>query len=677
MKLISLEIKNFRQFYGQHLIEFSRDKEKNVTLIHAENGAGKTALLNSIRWCLHESFTANFPDNDKLVNNTWKSEGHKDYSVRLEFEEEDQVYAVTRGVESSGRKYLLVSKANSVGEFESISQDSNLFINSIIPKEMANYFFFQGEGFGRVTGANAGRGVKEAIHEVLGFSLAKQAIKDVTEISREYIKEITKLDTSDQLKNKQRAYDVCIKRIDELDGRIVSKKEEIKIANDKIEEINNFLVQSNHAVIREKQKQRDDYEKRLVQAKSRMNSSVNKKLAFIRDYGNAVFAHDLTLNAMDFIDESELKGTVPAPYNKQLIQDIIEQQHCICGAHVAAGSEAFIAIMSMLEKAGDPVLYSRVNKARSHLSELERNSARAGREYSEVLEFERQASIEVEELSKLIDDLSKDILNKDYSDDVITAQEKNRSANQELLQRASRELGQATRELKEQTDLKNALEDQIRLMEASTPQVEFKKKLLEISKSVVKIIETKLNSFEKEMPTILIDKINKFLTQFVRQDYKAMINPSTYDISLHDETNQKVAMSDGQRLLLSLTFISSLIELARDRKKLKNEILTPGAIAPFVIDAPFGDLDNTYKANVARTIPETVDQVVFLLSSSHWEGLVDEAIREKVGAEYTLQVEVVGPQGDRKIDSIEVKGKEYPSAVYNQEVPRTNIIKVM
>ena len=116
----------------------------------------------------------------------------------------------------------------------------------------------------------------------------------------------------------------------------------------KQEEINNFLAQSNHAVIREKQKQRNDYEKRLVQAKSRLNSSVSKKLAFIRDYGNAVFAHDLTLNAMDFIDESELKGTVPAPYNKQLIQDILEQQHCICGAHVVAGSEAFIAIMSML-----------------------------------------------------------------------------------------------------------------------------------------------------------------------------------------------------------------------------------------------------------------------------------------------------------------------------------------
>ena len=186
MKLISLEIKNFRQFYGQHIIEFSRNKEKNVTLIHAENGAGKTALLNSIRWCLHESFTANFPDNDKLINNTWKSEGHKDYSVRLEFEEEADTYAITRGVESSGKKFLLVSKANGNGEFQSITQDSTLFINSIIPKEMANYFFFQGEGIGRVAGTNTGRGVKEAIHEVLGFSLAQQAIKDVSDISKEY-----------------------------------------------------------------------------------------------------------------------------------------------------------------------------------------------------------------------------------------------------------------------------------------------------------------------------------------------------------------------------------------------------------------------------------------------------------------------------------------------------------
>ena len=71
--------------------------------------------------------------------------------------------------------------------------------------------------------------------------------------------------------------------------------------------------------------------------------------------------------------------------------------------------------------------------------------------------------------------------------------------------------------------------------------------------------------------------------------------------------------------MLSLTFISCLIELAAHRKGASGEILTPGAIAPFIIDAPFGVLDNKYKGNMAHTIPDLVEQVVFLLSSSHWQ----------------------------------------------------------
>ncbi|EMW3558781.1 AAA family ATPase, partial [Klebsiella pneumoniae] len=45
MKLIRLEINNFRQFYGKQSIDFAVDPERGVTLIHGENNGGKTALL--------------------------------------------------------------------------------------------------------------------------------------------------------------------------------------------------------------------------------------------------------------------------------------------------------------------------------------------------------------------------------------------------------------------------------------------------------------------------------------------------------------------------------------------------------------------------------------------------------------------------------------------------------
>ena len=51
MILKSLHLKNFRQFIDE-TIEFSLDKEHNITLVRGDNSAGKTTLANAITWCL-------------------------------------------------------------------------------------------------------------------------------------------------------------------------------------------------------------------------------------------------------------------------------------------------------------------------------------------------------------------------------------------------------------------------------------------------------------------------------------------------------------------------------------------------------------------------------------------------------------------------------------------------
>ena len=47
-----MRVSNWRSFYGINDLWFSTDKTKNVTLIRAENGVGKTSLLAALNWCL-------------------------------------------------------------------------------------------------------------------------------------------------------------------------------------------------------------------------------------------------------------------------------------------------------------------------------------------------------------------------------------------------------------------------------------------------------------------------------------------------------------------------------------------------------------------------------------------------------------------------------------------------
>lgn len=48
MEIKSVRLRDFRQFYGDQTIVFATDPNRNVTLVHAENGVGKTTLLNAI-----------------------------------------------------------------------------------------------------------------------------------------------------------------------------------------------------------------------------------------------------------------------------------------------------------------------------------------------------------------------------------------------------------------------------------------------------------------------------------------------------------------------------------------------------------------------------------------------------------------------------------------------------
>ena len=68
MKIKSLQLHNFRQFYRTTpRLEFSSGK-KNTTVVHASNGAGKTALLNALIWILYEKHSAGFLLPNQIVN---------------------------------------------------------------------------------------------------------------------------------------------------------------------------------------------------------------------------------------------------------------------------------------------------------------------------------------------------------------------------------------------------------------------------------------------------------------------------------------------------------------------------------------------------------------------------------------------------------------------------------
>ncbi len=145
MILEEIRLTNFRCFYGSAIIRFSDDHRKNVTIIYAENGVGKTTLLNALLWCFYGETTAGFEKQEDILNYDAKKAGRSQASVEVLFGHNDCRYIAKRFSNTnrhSGRQFLVAR----IDEGSEINIDPpETFINTVIPREMASHFLFEGE----------------------------------------------------------------------------------------------------------------------------------------------------------------------------------------------------------------------------------------------------------------------------------------------------------------------------------------------------------------------------------------------------------------------------------------------------------------------------------------------------------------------------------------------------
>jgi len=95
--------------------------------------------------------------------------------------------------------------------------------------------------------------------------------------------------------------------------------------------------------------------------------------------------------------------------------------------------------------------------------------------------------------------------------------------------------------------------------------------------------------------------------------------------------------STGEKQVSSLSFIASIISLAREKSEQKNRVLFSGGVFPLVMDSPFGALDDDYRAKIAGVIPDFAEQVIIFASNSQWSDGVREACADRLGAEYMIK----------------------------------------
>ena len=244
-------------------------------------------------------------------------------------------------------------------------------------------------------------------------------------------------------------------------------------------------------------------------------------------------------------------------------------------------------------------------------------------------------------------------------------------------------LNQAKKILKTEIDKKNIRLGAV-IRELSEAQEEQKKALNDAKKKQIigsqlamenaKLLQ--VNSVLQQAEQILSDETSASLKE-VNQQLGVFLDSQPVDMKVEVLENFSLRItnvdgsmtpSSGESLMVNLTFVSTLIAAARKRVDGESRIFASGSVAPFVIDAPFGEMDTSYSGAVVDRLVNDASQLVLFVSSSHWDSVKSrKVLTDKIGKEYVLIKNVVSADGelgaktislrDKKIDQIKLGAK--------------------
>ena len=196
IKLNKIFLDDWLVFEGQQEVSFRTTKNANVITIFGENQAGKTSFLNAFRFALYGEVRdrrGNLVDTKNLVNRRSLRSGKKEFGVEVQFEDNGSDLTIQRkGTFESPETTLIVRQ-----DGKSVSLDmAEKLISDLIPKQLANFFLFDGEHLSEYEAltdasaeARAKKALKAKIEENLGIpvlTIGRELLrKSKTQISKQ------------------------------------------------------------------------------------------------------------------------------------------------------------------------------------------------------------------------------------------------------------------------------------------------------------------------------------------------------------------------------------------------------------------------------------------------------------------------------------------------------------
>jgi len=669
MILEKIVLDNFRQFYGRQEIVFSQHNEKNVTIIHAENGFGKTTLLNAFLWALYgkRCLTNDFEKKDHLINEKCVRESkdpEKTYAeVELTFFHGKLKIVAKKRItllqqNSKSESNLEVAIKNELGKTYRPLNDRE-YIRSIIPPGIASFLFFNGENIDRYAMEESATDVSSAIRKMMGLELLQRTIDDLEDkdVRGTFVKELrdnASTEKTELINEKEKALD-SRKDVNEA---INAAQIEIKLADEEIRSIDSKL-EANQEVA-SLQKRRAELEAQAEEHGKKIQEYNTEIKKLINEDGYAIIGKSLIDPSNSMMDQWRKDGQIPAQVLDTFLKDLLKAEKCICQRDLKAGSTFRASVESLLQIAGDQSFNTAVGALDRSIGHINGTSDKAKTKLREIRINQVASKVNYDRTKEEISEISKSLGNKD--DNTIRELEDRRNTLNSSRDNILIKIGQLKEKIPGIEIRIKELQSRINSLADDEETTRVAQKKLNLIDGCIDTLKKILDAETTELIPALTSEINKHLSQTVNQrGYYAKID-SNFAIKVVNEQGGIVARNQALRQTLSLCFIGSLIDLSKRRADLPTIVsgLT-GAVYPIVMDSPFGAMDLGLQKDIAKIMPELANQVIAMISSSQYMGGVEDTLKQtkKVGKRYYLRYHNTTIPDKKQNIKMEIEGKEY------------------
>ena len=684
MRLLTLALENFRQFYGEQELHFaSGQPDKNVTVIHGYNGAGKTALLNAFIWCLYGETTRDLEAPERLENERAIAEAGVGDSlkvlVRLTFERQDTQYLVERkrtSVKEAGNTLtdgsieLRIWNKTAGGEMSSAGlnvAERQLMVDQWLPPSLYPFFFFNGERVERLASPEAYDEVESGIKTLLDVTIFERSVDHLRRVVSPALARELRSHSDEDLRDALDFQAELEEKRSRLADEIEQKHAEIKqldLEIDKYErkqsEIASLVVLTERRkALRAELKVVDDEDDRIV---------ADLKRSLSKD-GYLAFAEPAFVVTETLVAAARQRGDIPAKIKPQFVNDLMERALCVCGRPLVEGSPEWEALVQWRAATGLAELEETISQTAAMLAPLRQRSAQFSSDVDRLQSDRSRVLGERRASSKALAILEQEIGDQE-GEDATSLTARLSALRRDLAARQSDKLV-AERDLRAVEEQQQDLRGKLKKLQAQGNRAQLLKRQIEAVDRVADALQQVFDIRKDTVRRLLDDQIGAIWQDAAIKDYRASVSDN-YRLVLTKKVgtiDQPVlGASTGEKQVLALSFVASLVraleENSQDPEAWRHFGLALGGVFPLVMDSPFGSLEDYYREKVAQWVPKLAQQVVVLVSSTQWRDEAERALAERIGRSYILELHTTKENAARRLA---LRGDEYPYVVQSED----------